>query len=223
MAAEREQTRIVRYGTLSVAYHLGWRQPQWVAYRLDEGRLREEVSRQGMSFRADPLLGDYTPGNQDFRGTGYSRGHLKPAADSRSSERAMRESFYYTNVSPQLPQFNSGIWNALEMWVRRSAALADALYIATGPCFLDAPIGYMGQARVPVATHFYKALLKREGDAWCAVGFIIPHDLDRKAKPEEFAVSVDSLEALTRIDFFPKLADSIELAVEASFDEKDWW
>ncbi len=222
LAQERQQTKIARYGSYSVAYHCGWRQPQWVAYRLDATRLADVVDRKGVGFRADPILSDFTLDNQSFKGTGYSRGHLKPAADSKSSMVAMRESFYFTNVSPQLPRFNSGIWNSLEMWVRRQAERSDIMYIVTGPCFLDAPLDYMGGTRVPVATHFYKALLKRHGNRWSAVGFVVPHNLNRKAKLWEFSVSIDSLEKLTDIDFFPLLADSIESVVEASVLPSDW-
>lgn len=222
LASQRDQTRIIRYGNYSVAYHLGWQQPQWVAYRLGGEQQRERVERKGFSFREDPFLSGSTLENQDFKGTGYSRGHLKPAADSKSSARAMQESFYYTNMSPQLPSFNSGVWNSLEMWVRRVAGASDRLYVATGPCFLDAPLDYMGRKRVPVATHFYKALLKRDVDKWHAVGFVVPHDLSRKAKTWEFSVTVDSLEKLTGIDFFPLLPDSIELDVEACVDESAW-
>lgn len=222
VASQRNQTRVIRYGSYTVAYHLEWQQPQWVAYRLDAERLRNVVGRKGYTFREDPFLGDCTLDNQDFKGTGYSRGHLKPAADSKSSAQAMQESFYYTNMSPQLPSFNSGIWNTLEMWVRRVAEKTDMLYVATGPCFLENPQEHMGHKKVPVATHFYKAILKRDGDKWNAVGFVVPHDLARKAKPWEFTMTVDSLEKLTRIDFFPLLPDSIELAVEACVDEAAW-
>lgn len=223
LATARDQTRIARYGSYSVAYHLGWRQPQWVAYRLGSEQLKERVGRKGYSFQKDPVLKDCTLTNQDFKGAIYSRGHLKPAADSRSNKRAMRESFYFTNVSPQSPAFNSGIWNALEMWVRGAAKTTDMLYVVTGPCFLASPLDSMGQKKVPVATHFYKALLKRDGNAWNAIGFIVPHDLNRKARPREFAVPVDSLEKLTRIDFFPLLPDSIENVVEAAINQDAWW
>ena len=222
LAVHRSRTRLARYGTYTVAYHIDWRQPQWVAYRLDAMRLAEVVDRRGVGFHSDPLLKNYTLDGANFKGTGYSRGHLKPAADSRSSRTAMQECFYYSNVSPQLPGFNSGSWNRLEMWVRRCAGKTDMLYVATGPCFLGTSRGHMGSTGVPVATHFYKALLRRDGDAWRAVGFVLPHSESRLDGLWQCAVSIDSLERLTEIDFFPLLADSVERVVEANFDRNAW-
>lgn len=222
LAVHRSRTRLARYGTYTVAYHIDWRQPQWVAYRLDAMRLAEVVDRRGVGFHSDPLLKNYTLDGANFKGTGYSRGHLKPAADSRSSRTAMQECFYYSNVSPQLPGFNSGSWNRLEMWVRRCAGKTDMLYVATGPCFLGTSRGRMGSTGVPVATHFYKALLRRDGDAWRAVGFVLPHSESRLDGLWQCAVSIDSLERLTEIDFFPLLADSVERVVEANFDRNAW-
>lgn len=222
LAARRGETRIARYGSYTVSYHLGWRQPQWVAYRLDSARLRNVAERKGVSFQLDPLLGEYTLNGQDFKRTGYSRGHLKPAADSKSSVRAMQESFYYSNTSPQTMEFNSGIWNSLEIWVRRCAERSDMLYVVTGPCFADAPLAYMGSRRVPVAPYFFKALLRRSGGTWSAVGFFVPHDLNRRARVMEFAISIDSLERCTAIDFFPLLDDAIEREIEARFDLESW-
>ena len=107
--------------------------PNWVAWRLDKKKLVEKVSRKGYGFRPDPnLIPKEAVVTQDYAKSGYDRGHMCPAGDSRWSGEAMKESFYMTNICPQHPNLNSGDWHELEQACRRWAS-ESPIYIVCGP------------------------------------------------------------------------------------------
>lgn len=194
-------------------------QAEWVAYLLTAGRLEKDLPRKG-TFRPDPKVrtGSATPG--DYRRSGYDRGHLAPAADMKWSERAMSESFYMSNMSPQVPEFNRGIWNALEERGRDWARESQSLYIVTGPVLGDG-LPEIGGNGVSVPRYFYKVLLDYHDPGYKAIGFIIPNTGDTDSLAA-YMVTVDSVESLTGIDFFPSLPDPLEKTLERSVHPGDW-
>ena len=130
-----ESDSIIHHSAYSLSYNSKYHQANWVAYQL----IRLEITSlnaRGNNFIADPLV----PGtdlSSDYYKSNYDRGHLAPAGDMAFSKIAMDESFYYTNMSPQLASFNRGIWKKLETQVRNWAIEYDSLYIVTGPIFSD--------------------------------------------------------------------------------------
>ena len=102
--------------------------PNWVAWRLDKKKLAQKVSRDRYKFVADPeVSGKNAVVTQDYAQSGYDRGHMCPANDSRWSADAMRESFYMTNICPQNLSLNSGDWNELEQACHKWAEEGDAI------------------------------------------------------------------------------------------------
>ena len=105
-----------RYYTLS--YSEEHEQAEWVAYILYKNRLDKEWVERSELFVPDPMVDTKSATSADYRGSGYHRGHLVPAADMAFNEKAMEETFYMSNISPQAANFNKGIWRELEELTR---------------------------------------------------------------------------------------------------------
>lgn len=137
----------------------------------------------------------------------------------RLNETAMSESFLMSNMSPQNPSFNRGIWAKLESLVRSWCLAEDSIYIATGPVFKDNK-GVIGMNEVTVPGYFNKAILDITGEMKM-IALILPNE--KSSKPlDTFVISVDSLETLTGIDFFPGLPDMLEYVFESTSTKSKW-
>jgi endonuclease G len=209
----------------TLSYNAEFRQPNWVTYELLESELGGKEKRK--DFQPDPDLGDKSPQLTDYRSSGYDRGHLAPAADFSWDSLAMVETFYLSNISPQGHDFNAGIWLALENQVRQWAKADSAICIVTGPVLTDAGLPserkYISRQanRILVPQYFYKVILAPFAETPRAIGFIMPNQ-NSNSPLRSFAVSVDSVETLTGIDFFPQLPDAVERAVESQCRPEDW-
>jgi endonuclease G len=181
----------------------------WVAYELKSVELRGGQDRSD-NFRFDPRVPG-SPTQTDYRGTGYDRGHLKPAADSKSSAAEMSNSFFMTNMAPQTPGLNRGIWKDLEADVRTWAEDFGRIYVLTGPS--DEAIGRLPSG-VEVPSHFWKAVLRLSPDT-AAVAFWLPNSTSIPGSLDNYRLSIDALEALLALDLFAQLPDATEGRVEA--------
>ncbi|MDZ7792136.1 MAG: DNA/RNA non-specific endonuclease [Spirochaetia bacterium] len=124
----------MRHTGYTLSYSEEHEQAEWVAYKLTIEELQGDVERTD-NFREDKKVDTETASLSDYRGSGYDRGHLAPAADFSWSEEAMSDTFYLSNMSPQKPGFNRGIWRSLESQVREWAIRDKALLVVTGPVF----------------------------------------------------------------------------------------
>lgn len=212
--------------TLKIFYNVGftfafssdYKQSVWVAYQFLPSELQKVTKRSG-AFKQDPRV-PATANNSDYTRTGYDKGHLAPAADMAWSSQAMKESFYFTNISPQLAAFNRRKWKDLEEQVRLWVQRNDTLYVTTGPIFGEVT-KVIGRNQILVPSHFYKALLTRNKGSWKAVGFLLPNE-EIKKPLDSFRCTIDSLESVSGLDFFPLLADSIEVKIEREYDKSFW-
>lgn len=180
----------------------------WVAYPLNRG-LRGNGSRSNMWQATDPLLPasavcDISGGSY---GGGWTRGHQIPSADRLDYE-ANVSTFYPTNMTPQDYDFNGEIWANLENEVRNFAFSSDTLYVCTGADvrYSTSLSGDKTGHRAKVPTHYYKALLRKKGQDYSAVGYYLPHTSAIRADDfRNYAYSISELESLTGIDFFVNL------------------
>jgi endonuclease G len=202
---------IVFHSGYSVSYNQKFRQANWVAYQLTKEETSKLFNRENR-FVADPLIKG-TDNGIDYEKSGYDRGHLAPAADMGFSKITMAESFYYSNMSPQVPQFNRGIWKQLEEQTRNWTIEYDSLYIVVGPIFSDS-MKVIGPHQVAVPNSYYKVILDNHKGKEKMIGFIMKNE-SSKNPLQSFAVSVDSVEVLSGIDFFPLLEDSLESKLES--------
>jgi endonuclease G, mitochondrial len=155
-----------------------------------------------------------------YKYSGYDRGHLVPAADMSWNDTAMAESFYFSNISPQLPGFNRGIWKTLENKVRTWAKTYDCLYIATG-AVCQHPAKSIGENSITIPTHFYKTVLIYNDTIRQGIGFIMPH-ANSKKDVFDYAVSIDSVEKMTNLNFYHKLPNRKERKIESAYDKTFW-
>ncbi|WP_116107423.1 DNA/RNA non-specific endonuclease [Lewinella sp. IMCC34191] len=214
---------IIRHGGFTLAYDEEWEQAAWVAYILNAEDLDRDWTDRNDNFRPDPMVDSGTANPDDYRGSGYDRGHLAPFGDFAWNAEFADETFLLSNVSPQARQFNQGIWRELEELVRDWAGRDGRLYVVTGPVRTQPPKGYIGrQNRIPVPASYYKVLLDLEDPQQKGIAFLIPNAISFRPLPE-YVVSIDSVELLTGIDFFPELMpEDLEAELERASNPDLW-
>lgn len=211
--------QVINHNYYTLSYHEEHEQAEWVAYELKPGRHANRDLKRPY-FIEDPKVKTQSADWRNYRNSGYDKGHLCPAGDMKFSVKAYNETFYTSNISPQNPEFNAGLWNRLEQKVRYWADKYDGLYVVTGGV-LGPNLKTIGQEDVSVPDYFYKVLLDVSNDNPRMIAFLVPHkNSDRPLY--EFVVSVDELEELTGIDFFHQLPDDIENKIEKNTDYKSW-
>lgn len=214
--------QVVHHTYYSLSYIEKHEQAEWVAYLLSRDQLRLPNVARTNYFNPDPLISTGSAVHGDYIQSGYTRGHLAPAGDMAFDKVAMEESFYMSNMSPQLRAFNNGVWRELEESVRDWAFSAGALYVVSGPVFYSPNPRQIGKNKVSVPDAFYKVVLIYDGKNSKAAGFIIPHALSEKPL-SDYLVTVDEVERQTGIDFFYMLLDDeMEEKIESETNPEYW-
>ena len=203
----------------SVGYSHAFRQPVWVAYTLSAKNLQSRQVRRKNVFKADPAIKHNPVHPGDYAGSGYDKGHLAPAADMTYSMVTMDNSFLMSNISPQLPGCNRGVWKRLENQIRQWAIQEKQLYVITGPIFSSSP-ATMKETAIPVPIAFYKVIYDLT-PPHKMIGFIVPN-AGSKARVASFAVSVDEVERITGYNFFSELPPRRERRLERQSDFSAW-
>ena len=205
------------YYTLS--YNEDNEQAEWVAYELI-GHKGKQKHYQRPFFIKDPNVTTGSADWKNYKNSGYDKGHLCPAGDMISDKKGYDETFYTSNISPQLHAFNEGIWNRLEQKTRYWSVKYEKVYVITGG-ILSSNLSTIGNEKVAVPNFFYKIIGNISGDKFKMIAFLIPNA--KSDKPlYDYVVSVDTIEKMTGIDFFPKLEDKIEANLEKKADYKEW-
>jgi len=202
-----KDTIIIREG-YTLCYSEQHEQARWVSYKINKYQLMAGSYKRKNNFKFDNSIRTGSASPKDYRWSGYDRGHLAPAADMAWSEKTMRESFYMSNMSPQKPRFNRGIWKKLEGQVRDWVRLERILYVITGPILTDS-LPTIGMNKVSVPEYFFKAILDNEEPEIKTIAFLIPNENSKKPL-QQYIITVDSLKTLTGIDFFPMILDSVK-------------
>ena len=213
----------------TIQYH-----SRWVAFRFDGSNRTKVVDRS----EDDPFTDDtqisakHWIGSKGF-GYGYDRGHLCASMDRRISRDAEKQTFFMTNMSPQMASFNQKYWLGYEEYVQglgRNASFSDTLYVVKGGTIdKDKIIGHVYRTngkQVAIPKFYYMALLKCKSSGYEAIAFWMEHkeygtDAD-KAEIARHAISIDELEEYTGIDFFHNLPDGAETEVEKTFNLSSW-
>lgn len=212
---------ILDHECYEVGYNLSKRHAAYVRYILTPSDLEGKAKRKN-NFKPDPLLPEqFSAQDGDYYKSGFDRGHLCPAADMKATQSCMNKSFYYSNMSPQLPGFNRGIWKKLEAQVREWAKSADSLLINTGPIFNTSDTT-LGTSRVAIPQKYYKTILRYKDNEKSGVGFIL-NNVSSKNELFSFLVSIDKIEALTKLNFYQFLSNTIEEEIESKIDTTLWF
>lgn len=194
--------------------------PNWVAWHLTAERTEGSAKRSGVDFAEDTEVPEPRATDWDYYNSGYDRGHMCPAADNKWSKKAMEESFLFTNMCPQNGNLNRGDWNEMEMACRKWAKKYGDLYIVCGPILYKGKHKTIGKNKVVVPEAFFKVVL-RTGDDPQAIGLIYKNTSGNRPK-DSYVNTVDEVERITGIDFFPSLPDDVEKKVEAECDLGLW-
>ncbi|MBP9151454.1 MAG: DNA/RNA non-specific endonuclease [Flavobacteriales bacterium] len=228
-----EDVQIVKHSAMTLGYSEKHEQAAWVQHIVIPEVEFANVSRTN-DFRIDTLVStgssqeeDYflkkiaADGTMEFDGFGYDRGHLAPSADFRWSQKALSESYFYSNMSPQKPEFNRERWSELESWIRTYVIdFNQAVYVVTGPILKDG-LQQQGGNQVSIPEQFYKIVIDLEGNEKRAIAFLMSNE--HCAYPiSGYVTSVDSIEKLTGLDFFSSLEDTEENRLEAMNTMEGW-
>ena len=204
----------------ALGYSCRDKQSSWVTYRLTEAEATTKAAARSNKFQPDPLITRGSATLADYRRSGYDRGHLAPAADMAYSVQTMNESFYLSNISPQKPDFNRGIWKDLEAQVRYFAIVEKDIYVVTGPILPKTPGITIGASQVTVPKYYYKVIYDLTPPEKM-IGFILPNAGSNR-KLQDFAVTVDQVEEVTGLDFFNLLPQARQKKLESTISVDAW-
>ena len=211
----KRKEQVIRHEGYTVSYNSDYRIANWVAYELTDKEAVSKKAERSNKFVADPEVKGAMATNGDYHRSGYDRGHLAPAADMKWSVKAMRESFYMSNICPQNQKLNRDDWGDLENECRTWAKKYRNVYIVCGPIYDSSNPKRIGQHKVAVPDRFFKVVLIYNRKNPVAMGFLFENKAGHH-KLEKYMVSVDSIETITGLDFFSQLPDNIEKQVEAN-------
>lgn len=239
-------------GVQILNYALEWdntkRHANWVAFTFDTTTSADNVKRTD-AWSVDPKLpAEMQTGDSDHTNDGFDRGHLCASEDRVYLKEANDQTFYYSNISPQLKDFNGGFWRKLETrvqtWGRSTAdGVYDKVYVTKGGTLNKLLKNFNGTTvdggtpttdangftihGLACPEYYFMAVLSQKDDVFHAIAFLVPHKEGMTKNPssdelKEYVVSVDKLEEETGIDFFCNLPDVLENEVEAACNLNDW-
>ena len=212
-------SQIIRHKGYVVSYNEQWRLPNWVGYELTIGETQGDVERTDR-FETDPYVKGVCSHHSDYTHSGYDRGHMAPAADMTWDKQAMTESFYMSNICPQVHGLNAGAWKQLENRVRLWAQEDSAIIVVCGPIVGESTVR-IGRNGVIVPEKFYKIVVSPYSRHPRGIAFIFNNETTNDPL-YTYAVSIDSVETVTGIDFLYNLPDSLENYIEQNINLESW-
>lgn len=212
-------SQVKEYEGFKLSFNKDNKTPNWVAWEL----LGEEVD--GSEKRQDNFWQDFDidgcPSTYDYRGSGYDRGHMCPAADQKWSAQAMYDCFVMANMCPQDHSLNAGAWNTLENKERQWAKRDSAIVIVAGPIYERSDTKRIGDAGVRVPGAFFKILAAPYADEPRGIAFVYPN-MSSPGNMQEYVLTIDEVEELTGFDFLSSLPDNIEDEIESKASFREW-
>ncbi|XP_067377830.1 endonuclease G, mitochondrial [Channa argus] len=194
------------------------RTASWVLEKLNHVSLNGTSNRKYCEFREDDSIHPFHRStNDDYRGSGFDRGHLAAAANHKWSQKAMDDTFYLSNVAPQNPNLNQNTWNNLEKMCRSLTKRYLNVYVCTGPLYLPRQeddgklyVRYqvIGQNHIAVPTHFFKVLILEQVDGMGVElrSYVLPNEpVDEKVPLERFLVPIEIIERASGLLFVPNI------------------
>jgi endonuclease G len=214
---------IVVHKAYTLSFNTQTNEPNWVAWELTEHETEGTLGRSN-DFEPDPTIPtEHQVYSYDYKGSGYDRGHMAPAADMKWNPQVMAECFYMSNMCPQIHALNDGGWKRLEDACRRWAEKYGNIYIVCGPIFdkekVAETIGVDHQVMVPEA--FFKAIVCLQDGHQMGIGFIFENS-EIKQTLGGTATTIDAVEGATGYDLFPNLPDDLEKELESQCNLTKW-
>ncbi len=202
--------------TVARCYSMGYdtrnKNPAWVYERLTENSLRGDANRLKCRFKEDPVIPSiFRSTLGDYKGSGFDRGHLAPAANHKGSQEDMNDTFYLSNMCPQDQQFNRAYWAKVEKYVRDLTKVYSVVHVFTGPLYLPKAntkgqrwVKYqvIGKNDVAVPTHFFKILALETPAETIYKGYVLPNEpINSTVSIENFNTSIEKIEKASGIIF----------------------
>ena len=194
----KNTNEFVKHNAYSLAYSEKHEQAFWVQYTLFKSNLELPQVRRTNNFQEDPKISSGSATLQDYKKSGYDRGHLAPCADFTFSEETMNESFFMSNMSPQNPSFNRGKWKTLEEKTRKLALEHDSILVITGPVLHGTDSIFSIGEGVTIPNYFYKLIISLT--TYKSVVYLMPNKKLTK-EIDNYIISIDILERIANIDF----------------------
>jgi endonuclease G len=216
--ANGHQVQLVKHSAMQLGYNEKHEQAEWVMHMVTPDVIDGNVSRTN-DFREDSLVTTGTSSKADYWYSGFDRGHLAPSADFRWSQKALSESYFYSNMSPQRPELNREKWAELENVIRDYVITnKEEVYVITGPILHDSLPEMKNEGRlnqVSIPEMYYKIVIDITGDTVTGIAFLMPNG-SCGYPVMSYATSIDKIEQLTGYDFFPNLPSDIAIKVESN-------
>jgi endonuclease G len=209
-----DRVKVLENTGYTAGYSESRRAPLWVAYRIFDVPLLDAGKRPS-GFRIDHRT-QAKVSHRDYTHSGYDRGHMAPnyAISTRYGRYAQRETFLMSNIIPQKPNINRYLWKDLEMLAaRRYGRYHHEIWVITGPVY-EKPVRQL-ESGVAIPSAYYKILVDQSGDEVRVKAFLVQSDCPPYSRIKSQLVSVDQLEELTRLDFFPELSREAQEEVES--------
>ena len=203
------------------SYNTSYGIPNWVAYEITRSEATSTEAERKDKFMPDPKVKGHSATNADYKGSGYDKGHMAPAADMKWSQIVMDQSFYFTNICPQAPGLNRGAWKNLEEDIRLWAIRDSALVVICGPLFTQEPVRYIPQTQVAIPDAYFKVVCSPYTPEPRGIAFIFPNAKASK-HPREYVTTINSVEQITGMDFLSQLPDETENKIEETSNYALW-
>lgn len=204
-----------------VSYNKETKLPNWVAWRLKAEHVNGEAKRPGNAWHEDTDVPLQRATSNDYKGSGWTRGHMCPAGDNKWDSDAMYESFLYSNCCPQNGNLNNGTWNQIEIACRRWAEKYGSVQIVSGPILYDQEHATIGENKVVVPEAFFKVILCLDDTHAKGIAFICKNS-DGNGKKELYINSIKQVERITNMTFFPHLPKDVAETVKNQADIDEW-
>ncbi len=225
LPAIRKGDEIIKHKNYTLRYEEAYEVPAWVVHKLRGEYTKGRASRAGNQFIPDRKVKNSSALTSDYSNSGYDRGHMLPAGDFKCCQELMDETFFMSNIAPQVPDLNRGIWENIESRMRGWAVRDEELFIVTGPVLRKGlpTIGRYNNVAVP--EYFYKIALfhqPKSGKNSRMIAFLLPNEALFGKRMNSYVVSVDEVEKVTGLDFFAKLPAELQTKLEAKSDWEAW-
>ena len=215
---KNEQYLIKKY--YAIHYRYDTKTAEYVVEHVTKEAITGPAKRKD-DFRPDPeVIAKYQSQLEDYAGKPFDRGHLVPGANNTQNEEAMSESFFLSNMVPQVPNHNRGIWKQLETLVRNWVQEGKDIYVISGTIY-GKDYKSIGDNKVGIPDYLWKIAIDKKSNK--AIAFLLPNAPIPVADLPKYVVSISEIEAKTGINFMPKLTTALSKTIEGDkANLKDW-
>lgn len=217
-----EDITVIDRGEFIIGWSGSLRHPVWCAYRVSQEAGFENLERPG--FTKDREIPE-APSPREYTGSGYDRGHMVPnyAIVTRYGAEAQKRTFRMSNISPQTPALNRGVWRDFEhriadLW---SGRYGD-IWVIVGSISDRTAAETVSGSDIDVPTHYYQIIVAQEGYDIRALAVVFPQNIPWRAWAARNIIAIDELEEMTGLDFLPDLPGFIQDPLEAELPSRLW-